>query len=185
MDFTIRKAKISDAKALVDIYSYYVKNTAITFEYTVPNVDKFAIRIENTLKKYPYIVAEQNGKILGYAYSGSFIGREAYDHSTELSIYIDHNLRKSGVGGKLYSTLVNILKDMGITNLYACISVPEQADEYLDFNSVEFHKHLGFEIVGRFAKCGYKFDRWYNMVWMGKIISEHKDNMPPLKMPIY
>ena len=65
------------------------------------------------------------------------------------------------------------MKEMGILNLYACIAYPEEEDEYLTKNSVRFHEHLGFKEAGRFHKCGYKFNRWYDMVWMEKLIGEH------------
>ena len=79
-----------------------------------------------------------------------------------------------GIGGKLHAALEEELKNRGFLNTYACIAYPEQEDEYLNKNSVEFHSHLGYRLVGEFYKCGYKFNRWYNMVWMEKLIGEHK-----------
>ena len=169
----IRLATISDTKDILKIYEHYVLNTAISFEYSVPTVVEFKNRIENTLKKYPYLVALIDNKVVGYAYAGSFVGREAYRFSAELTVYVDKDYQKIGIGKLLYKELEIRLKDMGIKNLYACVGVPvEQEDEYLNFNSVQFHEHLGFKQVGEFHKCGYKFDRWYNMVWLEKIIKE-------------
>ena len=169
----IRLATISDTKDILKIYEHYVLNTAISFEYSVPTVVEFKNRIENTLKKYPYLVALIDNKIVGYAYAGSFVGREAYRFSAELTVYVDKDYQKIGIGKLLYKELEIRLKDMGIKNLYACVGVPvEQEDEYLNFNSVQFHEHLGFKQVGEFHKCGYKFDRCYNMVWLEKIIKE-------------
>ena len=169
----IRLATINNTKDILKIYEYYVLNTAISFEYNVPTVVEFKNRIENTLKKYPYLVALIDNKIVGYAYAGSFVGREAYRFSAELTVYVDKDYQKIGIGKLLYKELEIRLKDMGIKNLYACVGVPvEQEDEYLNFNSVQFHEHLGFKQVGEFHKCGYKFDRWYNMVWLEKIIKE-------------
>lgn len=169
----IRKATIDDAIRLLEIYDYYVKNTAITFEYDVPSLEEFKNRIGSTLKKYPYLVIEEGGFIQGYAYAGAFVGRAAYDYSCELTIYLDHNSKGCGYGRALYEALEHALKDMGILNLYACIGDPVVEDEYLTRNSEQFHQHLGFYKVGTFHKCGYKFNRWYNMIWMEKIIGEH------------
>ena len=79
------------------------------------------------------------------------------------------------MGRIIYEALEKVLHDMGIINLYACIGLPERDDEYLTTNSADFHKHLGFVKIGEFHKCGYKFSRWYNMIWMEKIIGEHKE----------
>ena len=177
---TIRMATPADAEALLDIYAPYVENTAITFEYDVPSVKEFASRIEHTLEKYPYLVAEENRKILGYAYASPFHDRPAYDWAVETSIYVDQNIKHRGIGRKLHDALENALRDQGILNMNACIAYPPQEDEHLDKNSVEFHSHMGYRLVGEFYKCGYKFNRWYNMVWMEKLIGEHlSDQKPP------
>lgn len=176
----IRMAVPADAQALLDIYTPYVENTAITFEYDVPSVEEFTSRIEHTLKKYPYLVAEENGKILGYAYASPFHDRPAYDWAVETSIYVDQKIKHRGIGRKLHDALENALRDQGILNMNACIAYPPEEDEHLDKNSVEFHAHMGYRLVGEFYKCGYKFNRWYNMVWMEKLIGEHlSDQKPP------
>jgi len=169
----IRNATIDDAKRLLEIYAYYVKNTAITFEYDVPSLEEFRNRIANTLRKYPYLILEDEGIIQGYAYAGAFVGRAAYDHSCEMTIYLDRNSKGRGYGRALYEALEQALKGMGILNLYACIGDPVVEDEYLTRNSEQFHQHLGFSKVGTFHKCGYKFNHWYNMIWMEKIIGDH------------
>lgn len=170
----IRAAGTGDAAEIAKIYQYYVEYTAISFEYEAPSVEEFKKRITNTLKKYPYLVAEYDGKIVGYAYAGTFIWHAAYDWSAEMTIYIAHDMRKSGIGRKLYEALEQELKEIGILNLYACVGYPETEDEYLTKNSAQFHEHMGFHLVGRFHKCGRKFDRWYDMVWMEKLIGEHR-----------
>ena len=81
--------------------------------------------------------------------------------------------KHEGIGKKLYDVLEQILKEQGILNLYACIAYPETEDEYLTKDSVCFHEHLGYRMIGEFRECGYKFDRWYHMVWMEKMIGEH------------
>ena len=172
-EISLREVTPDDAEELLKIYEYYVLSTAITFEYDVPSADEFRRRIEHTLERYPYIAAVEDGKIVGYAYAGAFVGRKAYDWSAELTVYVDHHIRKKGIGGLLYRELENILQKMGIINLYACIGYPQTDDEYLTKNSEEFHAHLGFKTVGTFTKCGYKFGRWYDMIWMEKVIGEH------------
>ena len=169
----IRNATKADAARLLEIYSYYVENTAISFEYHVPSLGEFTDRIVNTLQKFPYLVAEEQGVVQGYAYAGPFKERAAYDRSCELSIYLARDAKGRGYGRKLYEALEVALKDKGILNLYACIGDPITEDEYLTKNSEQFHQHLGFVKVGTFHKCGYKFGRWYNMIWMEKIIGEY------------
>lgn len=171
---TIRSASVGDAERILEIYAHYVKNTAITFEYEVPTLDAFQNRIRNTLKLYPYLVIEKGGVVQGYAYAGPFVGRAAYDWSCEMTVYLDHTAQKCGLGRKIYEALEEKLREMGILNLYACIGYPEQEDKYLNRNSADFHAHLGFTKVGEFHRCGYKFGRWYNMIWMEKIIGEHR-----------
>lgn len=127
------------------------------------------------MSRYPYLVIEKDHIIQGYAYAGPFVGRAAYDWSCEMTVYLSHNARKSGMGRKIYEALEMKLREMGILNLYACIGYPEVDDEYLTTNSADFHAHMGFVKVGEFHKCGYKFGRWYNMIWMEKIIGKHDD----------
>ena len=174
----IRTATEADAGALLAIYAPYVEQTAITFEYEAPTVSEFQARIRHTLEKYPYLVAEKRGRILGYAYVSPFKERAAYDWAVETSIYVDKAVKHSGIGGKLHAALEQVLKKMGILNMEACIGIPEKDDEYLDHNSMNFHAHLGYRLVGTFKKCGYKYDRWYDMIWMEKLIGNHTENQP-------
>jgi len=174
-NMSIRTVRPEDAKGLLDIYAYYVEETAISFETEVPSVEEFKIRIEEILKSYPYIVACDNDELLGYAYLHPFVGRKAYELSAETTIYLNPVKKKMGIGKKLYSVLEDIAKAQNITNLYSCIGYVDVEDEYLNNNSVEFHEHMGYRMVGKFENCGHKFDRWYHMVWMEKIIGEHKE----------
>ena len=169
----IRTAAAEDAWELLKIYKPYVKKTAITFEYDVPTPEEFKARIENTLKKYPYLVAEKDGELLGYVYTGPFVGRAAYGWAAEVSIYLKEGSQRLGLGKRLYQAIEEISRAQNILNLNACIGSPETEDEYLTRNSIQFHSHMGYRWVGEFSKCGYKFGRWYNMVWMEKIIGEH------------
>lgn len=90
-----------------------------------------------------------------------------------------------GLGRQLYKALEQRLAQMGVLNLYACIGWPEAEDEYLTRNSAQFHEHLGFTLAGTFRRCGYKFGRWYDMVWMEKILGEHRPDQPPVQPYIY
>lgn len=175
---TVRNAMIEDAERTLEIYSYYVQNTAISFEYETPALDEWKARMARTMSRYPYLVIEEDGVIQGYSYAGAFVGRAAYDWSCEMTIYLDHNVQKHGMGRMLYEAMEQALKKMGILNLYACIGYPDEVDEYLTTNSADFHAHLGYTKVGTFHKCGYKFGRWYHMIWMEKIIGEHGENQP-------
>lgn len=173
----IRIATVDDAEDLLEIYKPYVEQTAITFEYDVPSLLEFRDRIKNTLLKYPYLVAEMNDEIVGYAYAGSFKSRAAYDWSVETSIYVKMNNKGLGIGRKLYEALESYLKVQNITNVNACIAYPEMEDAYLTMDSVLFHEHCGYQMVGKFHNCAYKFNQWYHMVWMEKYIGPHE--IPP------
>ena len=130
-DVVVRDAVPEDAERLVEIYRHYVETTAITFEYDVPTVGEFRERMERTMEKYPYLVAEMDGYVVGYACAGRFVGRAAYDWSVETTIYLDRGMRGRGIGRRLYGALEEALKDMGVLNLNACIAYPEKEDEYL------------------------------------------------------
>lgn len=172
----IRAACQEDAAALLAIYAPYVERTAITFEYDVPSVEGFRGRIGKTLARYPYLVAEQAGEVLGYAYAGPFHTRAAYAWGVETSIYVNQEKKRMGLGSKLHRALEDVLCGQGFLNMNACIAVPEQEDEYLTRSSVQFHEHLGYRLVGEFSQAGYKFGRWYNIAWMEKHIGPHSQN---------
>ncbi|MBR6072412.1 MAG: N-acetyltransferase [Acholeplasmatales bacterium] len=169
----IRNVVKEDSNRILDIYRYYIINTAITFEEKVPTIEEFRNRIISISNKYPYICILEDGVIKGYAYSHEYYGRDAYKYSNEISIYIDKDSKGKGLGKMLYLELENRLKNMGITNLYSCIAHTDIEDEYLNNDSELFHNKLGFKRVGLFTKCGYKFNKWYDVIWMEKIINEH------------
>ena len=178
---TLRPAVPDDARALLAIYAPYIQNTAITFERDVPTEADFRARIEHTLAFYPYLVAERDGKPVGYAYASRFSVRAAYDWSAELSIYLAPEGQKQGIARQLYEVLEAALKKMGITNLYAKIASPDQDDCYLTHNSVDFHQHMGFSVCGQMKAVGSKFGRWYNLTYMEKIIAGHEANPRPVE----
>ena len=179
-EIRLRPVRPEDGAALLAIYAPYVEKTAITFEYDVPTVEEFCRRIEKIRKTYPYIVLEQGGQLLGYAYAGPFKERAAYDWAAEVTIYLGENCRGRGLGPVLYTVLEKLCAAQHILNLYACIGYPETPDKYLTDNSARFHAHLGYRLVGEFRQCGYKFGRWYHMVWMEKLLGQHKTPMEPL-----
>ena len=171
-DIRIRTATTADAPALLDIYAPYVRETAISFEYEVPSLREFEGRVSHTLSRYPWIVAEDEGTVLGYAYASAFHPRKAYEWCAEASIYVAQNARGRGTGARLYDALEARLKAQNLLLLYACIARPQKEDEYLTFASIRFHTRMGFHTVGEFPRCGFKFGRWYDMVWMEKRLAD-------------
>lgn len=168
----IRVASEKDAEELLSIYAYYVENTGVTFEYDVPSAEEFASRVRRTLSKYPYLVAEADGGILGYAYASAFKDRAAYAWSVETSIYIREGCHGRGMGTILYQALEEALSRQNILNLNACIAYPNP-------ESIAFHENLGYKTVAHFTKCGYKAGRWYDMIWMEKMLGGHPDTPQP------
>lgn len=175
----IRTAVPEDAEALLEIYAPYVRNTAITFEYTVPDTEEFKQRIENTLTKYPYLVAEEKGKILGYAYAGSFHAREAYQHAAEVSVYVKSGSHRKHIGSTLYRELERHLLRQNVFLLYACVTVPEQEDAHISDTSIRFHEKMGYRAVGKHELCGYKFDTWYSVAWLEKLLCSRPEKPEP------
>jgi len=179
MGIVIRTAKMEDAKALLDIYAYYVKHSALTFEYEVPSKEDFQNRIAHTLEHYPYLVAESEGEIIGYSYAGRFQPRAAYAWNAEMTIYLKEGVRRQGLGRRLYTQMEEILKKQGIVKLIAVITLP--VDAYSDFHSMQFHEKMGFRLAGRMEYCGFKFNRWYTTICMDKLIGISKEKMEAIQ----
>ncbi|UUM61795.1 GNAT family N-acetyltransferase [Streptococcus suis] len=165
---TIRNAEIADSGALVAIYAPYVEQTAITFETQVPTVSEFEARIRKVREKFPYLVAEEGGRIVGYAYAGTYYARAAYDWTVELSVYLDQSARGKGIGSLLYDCLEEELTATGFKNFLACIALPNPA-------SIALHEKRGYEQVAHFKKVGYKFDKWHDIVWLQKSLVEDSE----------
>lgn len=180
-EIKIRTAKIEDAQTLLDIYHYYVEETAITYEYEVPTLEDFQSRIVHILEGYPYLVAESEGKIIGYAYAGQFHPRKAYGWNVETTIYLDRNCRKQGIGSRLYSLLEEILKAQGIVNALALITPPRTELEQATYGSMRFHEKMGYHLVGRIENSGYKFNQWFDTVYMEKMLNAPTQNMQNIK----
>lgn len=155
----IRFAKESDAAALLEIYRPYIEETSITFETEVPSEAEFAGRIRETLEKFPYLVYEEDGEILGYAYAHTFYARAAYDWTVESSVYVRRELRRGGVGSALYQRLFEILKAQGIRNVCAVITVPNAP-------SMGFHAKFGFQVGGVLPDFGYKLGEWHGVSYL-------------------
>lgn len=171
MELTIRDATMADAKALLALYAPYVRETAVSFELDPPSVREFQDRMAATLERYPYLVAELGGKVVGYAFAGEFHAREAYRSSAETSIYVARDMHGRGIGRALYEALERACVRCGITNLYACLAYVQPEDECLTLASPLFHGRMGYRLVGRFESCARKFGRWYDMVYMEKHIA--------------
>jgi len=180
-NISIRVACPNDAEALVNIYAPYVLNTAVSYEYVPPSVEEFRVRIEKTLEKYPYLVAECDGEILGYSYAGTYNSRMSASWSAEASIYIKESCRRAGLGKLLYSELEKLLARQNIVSLIVKIACCDrEEDEHLSRDSIEFHTRWGYSEVGTIRNCGYKFGKWYGLMIMDKLIAEAKEHMPPM-----
>lgn len=164
----IRDVHPDDAERLVRIYSHYVLNTAVSFEYTVPTIEEFRERIIKTAANYPYLVCTLDDRIVGYAYAGAYSPRQAYDWTATTSIYVDKDHRRNGIGSLLYDELEKRLKEQGIINLLAGVASCEAEDEYLSHDSSKFHISKGYTQVAHMKTVGKKFDRWYDLLWYQK-----------------
>jgi len=173
----IRTATPEDADDIRAIYMPYVTDTSVTFERDVPSVEEFRARISNTLATYPYLVAENDGTVVGYAYAGRFRPRKSYDSSVELSIYIRNDRLRQGIGHLLYSELERILASMNIRLMVACISYSDDQENA----SREFHESMGFRESGLIRKAGVKFDAWHDLLYMTKQIGS--DEIPDHLIP--
>ncbi len=182
-DIIIRMATPEDAEKILAVYAPYILETGITFEYDVPSVEAFRARIENVLRRYPYLVAERDGEILGYSYANPLGERAAFSRAAETVLYIKKEARGLHLGSMLYAALEELLKKQNVTNLSACISYREEEDETITHASPLFHAACGYQKVGHFTKCGYKFGRWYDLIWVEKFIGEHAEE-PPAFIPI-
>ena len=172
-EIIIRNATPADAEAVQRIYAPYVAETAISFEYDVPSVAEMARRMACFSASYPYLVAEEEGRVVGYAYAHAFHERAAFQWSVETTIYVDRDKKRKGIGRRLHEALEEALRRQGILNINASIAYIEQEDEYLTHDSERFHALMGYRKVAHFHLCGKKFGRWYDMIWMEKFIGEH------------
>lgn len=184
MNMIIREVNPEDAGRLLEIYSYYVENTAVSFECKTPTLAEFRERVEKISKDYPYLVAEVDGKIAGYIYAARYRTRAAFDWCVETSVYIDKEYHRKGIGKLLYEELEAILLKQNVVNAYAVIAVPvEKEDEYLTFDSKNFHEKIGYKDAGTLESIGNKFGRWYSLLTAHKVI--HPYCNPPMEFIPY
>lgn len=158
---SIRQATVQDLPRILEIYGPYVENTAISFEYTVPTLAEFTRRFQEITARFPWLVWEEDGIILGYAYGSLPFERAAYQWSAEASIYLHSDACGKGIGRKLYAALEELLQKQGYRKVYAIITTANEA-------SVAFHRAVGYRHTATFPDCGYKFGNWYGTIWMEK-----------------
>ncbi|MFA9464100.1 MAG: N-acetyltransferase family protein [Velocimicrobium sp.] len=171
---TIRLATLDDAKKILEIYNPYIETTSITFEYNKLSLAHFEERMRTIIQKFPFIVYERNGIIIGYAYASSFHPRAAYAWDCDCSIYMDLSYQGKGIGTILYKTLFLLMKEMGYFNIYALVTSQNPI-------SLSFHKKLGFEIEGHHDKTGYKFGKWLGVTRLVKRIGDFDKTPEPVK----
>ena len=157
----LRIAMAADIPNMLEIYGPYVLSSTATFEYTVPTGEEFSRRFEAITAQYPWLVWEENGEILGYAYASAPYTRAAYAWCAEPSIYLRGDARGRGIGKKLYTALERILEKQGYQILYALVTAENG-------ESVAFHERLSYRKRAFFPDCGWKFGRWLGLFWMEK-----------------
>jgi phosphinothricin acetyltransferase len=165
----IRPVQLQDAKSVLDIYRPYIESTAITFETTVPGVEAFADRIKANTEKFPWLIAEEEGAIIGYAYASKHRERAAYQWCVESSVYVMEPYHHTGIANDLYLKLFDILQQSGYINVYAGVTLPNP-------KSYAFHSKMGFEPIGVYKNIGYKLGKWHNVAWLVKCINPHSDH---------
>jgi phosphinothricin acetyltransferase len=171
---TIRFATNDDTPIILDVYAPFITDTVITFEYEIPSLDEFSSRIETIQQQLPYLVAEEEGRILGYAYASKHRDRIAYQWSVDISVYIHPEGHRQGIGRQLYTTLLALLREQGYYNVYAGITIPNPKSE-------GFHRSMGFEPVGVYTNVGYKFGHWHSVIWLSLILQPYSPTpTPPL-----
>ena len=157
----IRIATESDVPAMLAIYAPYIEDTTYSFEYTVPSEEEFIRRFREITAQFPWLVWEEEGAVLGYAYGSLPFARAAYAWAGEVSIYLAADARGRGIGRKLYTALEKFMEYQGYRVLYAIITEENTV-------SLAFHKALGYREAGVFSQCGLKFNRWLSVIWMEK-----------------
>jgi phosphinothricin acetyltransferase len=158
MSATIRVALPEDASAILAIYAPIVRETAISFEVEPPTRMEMQQRIATTLRHLPWLVCERQGEVLGYVYASPHRARAAYQWSVDVSVYIQAQVRRAGMGRALYHALFELLTLQGLYQCFAGITLPNPA-------SVGLHEALGFQPVGVYQAVGYKLGAWHDVGW--------------------
>jgi phosphinothricin acetyltransferase len=157
----IRFATAADIPQILAIYGPYVEHTGFSFEYTVPTPEEMTRRFESYTAQFPWLVWEEDGVVLGYAYGSAPFERAAYRWCAEVSVYLAPELHGRGIGRKLYAVLETLLWKQGYEVIYALITTENRV-------SLDFHSRLGYKTVATFPDCGLKFGRRLGVVWMEK-----------------
>ena len=174
---SIRLATERDAGAVADIYAPNVTGTVISFEAEPPDADEMRRRVEATLERYPWLVCERQGRVLGYAYAGAHGSRAAYRWSVDVSVYVRGEAHRTGVGRALYASLFAALDLQGFYNAYAGATLPNPA-------SVGLHEAMGFRPVGVYRGTGYKMGAWHDVGWWHLPLRERVPGPePPADLP--
>ena len=158
---SIRNAAAADVPAMLEIYAYFVRETAVSFEYEVPTREEFTRRLEEHTVQFPWLVWEENGEVLGYAYAGLPFERAAYRWCAEISCYLAAQVRGRGVGRQLYARVEALLRKQGYRKAYAVVTSANEA-------SLAFHRALGYRTAAFFPETGYKNGQWYATTWLEK-----------------
>jgi len=157
MDHSIRTATADDADRIAEIYNHYIANTVVTFEEEPVAGDEMRRRMADvTASSLPWLVAEQAGRIVGYAYATKWKARSAYRFSVETTVYLADGLAKQGLGSRLYHELFRLLKAQGIHTAIGGIALPNDA-------SVALHEKFGMRKVAHFEQVGFKFGKWVDV----------------------
>lgn len=169
----IRLATHADLPAILSIYAPYVESTTYTFEYEVPTLESFTARFDTITAQFPWLVWEEEGQVLGYAYASRPWGRAAYSWNAEISIYLAPRIHGKGIGRSLCAVLEEILRLQGYRIIYSVITSDNQG-------SIDFHKKIGYTFVAEFPGCGHKFGRQLGTVWLEKQLDfvEYPQNFP-------
>jgi phosphinothricin acetyltransferase len=152
----IRDVRLSDASAICSIYNEYVKNTIITFEEEPATLEEMQNRINEVIQNYPWIIYEENEKVIGYAYASKWKTRSAYRHTVECTFYLEKNFTGKGIGSQLSVELIKRLKEKSIHSIIYGIALPNDA-------SIALSEKLGFSKIGHFKEVGYKFNKWIDV----------------------
>lgn len=159
----IRTARDDDAAAIHAIYAPSISDGVATFETELPGVDAMRERLRARLTHYPWLVWEEAGEVLAYAYAGRFRERAAYDWIAETSIYVRTDAHRRGIARKLYSVLLDVMRLQGITQAVGVITLPGTV-------SVAMHEAMGFTSAGVWRQCGYKLGKWWDVgVWQKEL----------------
>ena len=158
---SIREAVSADVPAMLAIYAEYVTQTAVSFEYEVPSEAEFTRRLTEHTAVYPWLVWEEDGRVLGYCYAGRAFERAAYAWNAEISCYLAHEAQHRGIGRQLYARVEELLRRQGCRKVFAIVT---SANEL----SLAFHRAIGYRDAACFRQVGYKFGRWYDVTWLEK-----------------